>query len=74
MIASPYPRLSPLSVSTASPAVASATAAHVIGVIRVRRIAAAKTGVRTTYMPVMKPLTLAGVWARPAVWRICATP
>ena len=33
-----------------------------------------KTGVATTYMPVMKPETLAGVSARPAVCRICATP
>ena len=35
---------------------------------------AAKSGVATTYMPVMKPETLAGVCARPAVCRICATP
>ena len=28
----------------------------------------------TTYIPVTKPETLAGVWARPAVWRTWATP
>jgi hypothetical protein len=42
--------------------------------IRLRRISAAKIGVATTYMPVMKPETLAGVFASPAVCRICATP
>ena len=42
--------------------------------IRVRRISAANTGVATTYMPVMKPETLAGVSASPAVCRICAPP
>ncbi len=42
--------------------------------MRVRRISAAKTGVATTYIPVMKPDTLAGVLARPAVCRICAPP
>ena len=53
---------------------ASATAAHVTGGIAVRRIIAASSGVKTTYRPVTKPLMLAGVWARPAVCRICATP
>ena len=42
--------------------------------MRVRRISAAKTGVATTYMPVMKPETLAGVSASPVVCRICAPP
>ena len=53
---------------------ASSTAPQVTGVIRVRSSSAAKSGVATTYMPVMKPETLAGVCARPAVCRICATP
>jgi hypothetical protein len=66
--------LSPLSASTPSPKVASTTAAQVIGGIRVPRIAAASSGVHTTYRPVTKPLMLAGVCARPAVWRIWATP
>ena len=60
--------------ATPSPAVASATAPQVIAVIRVPSISAAKIGVATTYMPVMKPETLAGVCARPAVCMICATP
>ena len=47
---------------------------EVIGGIAVRRIAAASSGVQTTYSPVTKPLTLAGVCARPVVWRIWATP
>ena len=72
--ASPYPTEKPSRVSTASPAVASATAPQVIGPIRVPSRSAARSGVHTTYIPVMKPETLAGVWARPVVCRICATP
>ena len=53
---------------------ARATAAQVIRVMREWRISAANSGVATTYIPVMKPETLAAVWASPAVWRICATP
>ena len=37
-------------------------------------LAAASSGVNTTYRPVTNPLMLAGVWARPAVCRIWATP
>ena len=53
---------------------ASRTAAQVSQVIRVCSRTAANSGVATTYSPVMKPDTLAGVWARPAVWRICPSP
>ena len=53
---------------------ASTTATQVIGGMRVCRIAAASSGVQTTYRPVTKPLTLAGVCASPVVWRIWATP
>jgi hypothetical protein len=42
--------------------------------IGVRSSTAARSGVQTTYIPVMKPETLAAVWASPAVCRICATP
>ena len=64
----------PCRVSTASPAVARATAPQVIRVMREWRISAANSGVATTYIPVMKPDTLAAVCARPAVCRIWATP
>ena len=74
VISSPYPMLNPLSARTPRPTVASATAAHVIGGMRVCRIAAASNGVHTTYRPVTKPLMLAGVCASPAVCRTCATP
>ena len=74
MISSPKPTLRPRSARTPRPTVASATATQVTGGIFVRRIAAASSGVQTTYSPVTKPLTLAGVWARPAVCRIWATP
>ena len=50
------------------------TAPHVTRVIRVRSRTAANSGVATTYMPVMKPETLAGVCARPAVCRIWPKP
>ncbi len=42
--------------------------------IRLRSSSAANSGVATTYVPVTNPETLAGVCARPAVCRICATP
>ena len=53
---------------------ASATAPQVIAPIRVPSRSAASSGVHTTYIPVMKPETLAGVCARPVVCRIWATP
>ena len=53
---------------------ASATASQVTAEMRVRSSSAARSGVSTTYIPVMKPLTLAAVCASPAVWRIWATP
>ena len=71
---SPYPTEKPLSVRTPSPTIASTTATQVSTPMRERRIRAAKTGVATTYIPVMKPETLAGVLASPAVCRIWATP
>ena len=74
MSASPYPTEKPSSVSTPSPAVASTTAPQVIAVILVLSSTAASRGVHTTYIPVMKPDTLAAVCARPAVCRICAMP
>ena len=42
--------------------------------IAVRSSRAAHSGVSTTYMPVMKPEMLAGVYCSPMVCRICATP
>ena len=72
--ASPYPTEKPCRVSTARPAAAMSTAIQVSPVIRLPSSTAANSGVATTYIPVMKPDTLAGVWARPAVCRICATP
>ncbi len=60
MIASPYPTLNPLRLSTPSPTRASATAAQVIGPILWRSSKAANSGVQTTYSPVMNPETLAG--------------
>src|SRR4051812_11998574 len=53
---------------------ASSTAPQVTPVIRVPSSTAANSGVATTYVPVMKPDTLAGVCASPVDCRIWATP
>jgi len=74
VIVSPNPMDSPFSPSTASPAVATTAPTHTLGAIRVRSSTAASSGVSTTYIPVMKPDTLAGVYCKPMVCTICATP
>ena len=74
MSSSPVPMLKPFSDRTPRPTVARITATQAQRPIRWRRITAASSGVKTTYMPVTKPDTLAEVCRRPSVWTSWAMP
>ncbi|MEW5302245.1 MAG: hypothetical protein WDW36_005047 [Sanguina aurantia] len=64
----------PLSESRASPPVASSTASHTRPSILWRKSTVARIGVKTTYMPVTKPLTLGAISDRPQVCRSWPPP
>jgi len=72
--ASPTPTDRPLSESTAKPPVATRAASQTDGPIRWRSSTAPRIGVKTTYIPVTNPDTLAEVWSRPQVCISCASP
>ena len=57
----------PLSDSSASPAVDSATASQTMPAMRWRSSSIARIGVNTTYMPVANPLTLGAISDSPQV-------